>query len=268
MRRINIMFLLFLFSCSSFIHSEYKENFQSVMSENEFFKLKKNGKSLEDLNNYKDFCLKTDYFFCHQKNTLYFIYSNFKDDELTKDYNSSDFTVEAERYFSNEKYFNNFSKNDGQQCIVQYYNIKSYRLQLIRELEKKVDLQNKTRTAEVNRNIENLEKFIEQEYLKSFHEKISISLKNNFGIYNFKPEQWNFNNHYIRVTTDGNNVNVIKDDKLIFSSNINKYKPVDFNTTGNIYMAGKKKIDNLVETYKKNNISKDLQEKCKHYLPL
>ena len=56
-------------------------------------------------------------------------------------------------------------------------------------------------------NIQNLERFIENEYLKSFHEKIVVSLKSNFGFNTFVPRQWDFNGHYIRVTTDGYNIN-------------------------------------------------------------
>lgn len=292
MRKINTIFLLLLVSCSvvnhenaelywasfshmdaktyySYLAEEHKENSEKIMTKYEFLKLREKGFSLEDLKNYRDFCLKNNKFFCDYQTVLSFIQKNIPfDSARIKDYDGSVFIVKPSNYLYFKRHFDNLIEEDGQQCIIKHFDIKRYKLQLIEELDKKVNLQNETKKAEVNKNIENLEKFIEQEYLKSFHEKISISLKNNFGIYNFKPEQWNFNNHYIRVTTDGNNVNVIKDDKLIFSSNINKYKPVDFNTTGNIYTAGKKKIDNLVETYKKNNISKDLQEKCKHYLPL
>lgn len=251
-----------------YLREEHKENSQKIISKNEFVRFREKGNSLEDFKNYRDFCIKTDYFFCHWDNINYFVYSNLKDNKLTKDCNGSDFTVEAEEYLSNKNYFDNLSKEDGKQCIIQYFNIKQYRKQLIEEVNKRIEKENNIKREEIVKNISKLEKFIENEYKNSFHEKIVVSLKDNFKIFEFIPQQWNFNNHYIKVTSDGDNINVIKDDKLIFSSPYYKYKFIDFNTTSDIYEKEATRINNLVEKYKKDNITKELENKCKKYYSL
>lgn len=269
MKKIYIVFLLFIISCKVVTHEnaelywasfsymdaktyygylseELKENSQKIMTKYEFLRFREKGHSLEEFKNYRDFCINKGQTDClsYNKNSISF--------------------VSPEHYLEHQQYFDQLTKEEMDQCRVKYYELKEYKEQLSKELDKKVELENKIRTEKINKNIQNLERFIENEYLKSFHEKIVVSLKSNFGFNTFVPKQWDFNGHYIRVTTDGYNINVIKNDKLIFSSNADNYKLLDFNNSANIYMEGKKKI----EIYKKNNIPNDLQEKCKFYIKL
>ena len=106
-----------------------------------------------------------------------------------------------------------------------------------------------------------MEKLIEEECKKSFYEKISVSLKNNFKPSGLNPQQWNLGNNYIKVTSDGENVNVIKNDKLIFTSPLNNY--INDNTAER---QNKQQINKLVKAYEIKNIDKQTINKCKTFV--
>lgn len=110
-----------------------------------------------------------------------------------------------------------------------------------------------------------MEKFIEEEYKKSFYEKISVSLENNFKLSGLSPQQWNLGNNYIKVTSDGENVNVIKNDKLIFTSPLSNYMNTQYNDN-TAEKQNKQQINKLVKAYEIKNIDKQTINKCKTFV--
>ena len=247
------------FKYYSFLREEVKENSQKVMTKNEFVKFREKGYSLEDFKSYRDFCLRNGNTY-RDDNIISFVSQNLPQN-VRHDYQTlkrngyvRKLAVKPEKYFNNKEYFDNLSKEDGERCAIEYAKVGIYRKQLEDDFEKNLK-EKKTK------NIEALEKLIEEECKKSFYEKISVSLKNNFEPSGLSPQQWNLGNNYIKVTSDGENVNVIKNDKLIFTSPLSNY--INDNTAEK---QNKQQINKLVEAYEIKNIDKQTINKCKTFV--
>ncbi len=254
----------------SFLREELKENSQKVMTKNEFVRFREKGYSLEDFKSYRDFCVRNGNTYCNN-NIISFVSQNLPQN-VQHDYQTlkendyvRNLSVKSEKYFDNKEYFDNLSKEDGKRCTIEYAKVGIYRKQLEDDFEKKLKAEEENLKEKRTKNIKALEKFIEEEYKKSFYEKISVSLENNFKLSGLSPQQWNLGNNYIKVTSDGENVNVIKNDKLIFTSPLSNYMNTQYNDNA-AEKQNKKQINKLVRAYEIKNIDKQTINKCKTFV--
>ena len=250
----------------SFLREEVKENSQKVMTKNEFVRFREKGNSLDDFKDYRDFCVKNGNTYCNN-NIISFVSQNLSQNYQTLKENDyiRNLAVKSEKYFNNKEYFDNLSRKDGERCVIEYAKVGIYRKQLEDNFERKLEAEEKNLKEKRIKNIEALEKLIEEEYKKSFYEKISVSLQNNFKLSGFSPQQWNLGKNYIKVTSDGENVNVIKNDKLIFTSSLSNYMNTQYNDN-TAEKQNKQQINKLVKAYEIKNIDKQIIDKCKTFV--
>ena len=258
------------FKYYSFLREEVKENSQKVMTKNEFVRFREKGYSLEDFKSYRDFCVRNGNTYCNN-NIISFVSQNLPQN-VRHDYQTlkeNDYVrhlvVKSEKYFNNKKYFDNLSKKDGERCVTEYAKVGIYRKQLEDDFEKKLKAEEESLEKKRTKNIEALEKLIKEECKRSFYEKISISLKDNFKPSGLSPQQWSLGSNYIKVTSDGENVNVIKNDKLIFTSHLSNYINTQYNDN-TAKKQNKQQINKLVEAYEIKNIDKQTINKCKTFV--